>query len=250
VSTEHKPHFDSLVDNYDRYRVGYPPSLFERVLQEVGGRPRILDLATGTGLAARDLAHASSLLVGCDVALMMIKRSRWGSRVIAPAEALPFSDEAFDLVTCAQAFHWMNADVAYREMRRVLTRRGVAALWWKYEAPDDPTSQAADAVYTAITGKPAPKTLLEQSELPAPPAGLFRERQRVDLRFTTRQIVADYVGYHASRENLRQGAGDLRERFLSELRRTLDAMHPTGVCDIAYQARIDFLRVSSSTSPA
>jgi SAM-dependent methyltransferase len=245
LKSEREPHFDSLVDLYDRYRTGYPRALFERVLREVVGRPRVLDLATGTGLAARDLAPAASRLVACDIAPRMIERSRWGLRVLARAEALPFVGGAFDLVTCAQAFHWMDAERAYAEVRRVLAPRGVAAFWWKYEEPDDPTAKVADAVYERVTGKPAPETKLERSPLPDLPPGLFASREEIVLRFPMRLTIEAYVGYHASRENLRRDAGVLRQRVLNDMRRSLDAMHPTGVCDIAYFARLEILRAGA-----
>ncbi len=49
--------------------------------------------------------------------------------VVCRAEALPFSDSAFDTVCGAQMWHW-TADPAGAEVRRVLRPDGRLLLWW------------------------------------------------------------------------------------------------------------------------
>ncbi len=43
------------------------------------------------------------------------------------AEAIPFGDAAFDVVTVAQAFHWINFEEALAEIRR--GSPSTAAAW-------------------------------------------------------------------------------------------------------------------------
>jgi ubiquinone/menaquinone biosynthesis C-methylase UbiE len=40
------------------------------------------------------------------------------------AETLPFRDETFDTIVCAQAFHWFDGHRALQEIHRVLKPRG------------------------------------------------------------------------------------------------------------------------------
>jgi hypothetical protein len=113
----------------------------------------------------------------------------------------------------------------------------VAALWWKYEALDDPTALAADAAFARVTGKPAPATSMEVEGPPGLPGPWARvEERRVPWSRQTR--VEDYVGYHASRENLRRAAGPLRERVLATMREDLAAMHPSGRFTLRYEQRL------------
>ncbi len=46
------------------------------------------------------------------------------------AESLPLPDATADLVTLAQAWHWVDPEAASREIGRVLRRSGVLALIW------------------------------------------------------------------------------------------------------------------------
>ena len=46
-------------------------------------------------------------------------------------DALPFPDERFDLVLCAQSIHRLPRPQTLDEMTRVLKKGGIIAVWWK-----------------------------------------------------------------------------------------------------------------------
>jgi len=48
---------------------------------------------------------------------------------VAPAEASGLESSTIDLVTVAQALHWLDRDAFFREARRVLVPGGVVAAW-------------------------------------------------------------------------------------------------------------------------
>lgn len=238
------PDFDSLVQAYGRFRTGYPPELFARVLAAAPPGPlRVLDLAAGTGLGAEGLAPRASRLVACDIAPGMLARNPAADRVLGKAEQLPFRDAAFDLVACAQAFHWMEPRAAFREVHRVLRAPGLAAIWWKYEAAEDPVAQLGDALVTRALGRAAPHTDMARGKvLPGIADSPFREAEEVALRHPVRFTADSYVGYQASRENLRRAAGPERPAILEALRRALRARHGDAPFDVAYADRLCLLR--------
>lgn len=92
---------------------------------------RILSVGCGTGGFNVVAANAGALAVGVDadaeaIAICGLKRRRGGAFVRAVAEALPFSDGAFELVYCFSAIeHVESVEASVREMVRV-TRRGGA----------------------------------------------------------------------------------------------------------------------------
>ena len=110
---------------------------------------RALDLGCGVGHTLRRIAPLVAFAVGADATLEMMQAGRAGV-VSAPnavfaqsdATALPFADATFDLVTCRlAAHHFTDAASAFREVARVLRRRGRLVLVDNH-APDDPALDA------------------------------------------------------------------------------------------------------------
>ena len=95
-------------------------------LPVAGGR--VLDLGAGTGVVGRAaLAAAAAGVVAADLAVAMLRRGGPAQHpVAADATALPFRDQAFDLVVAAFCLnHLSEPGAARREARRV--GRGFAA---------------------------------------------------------------------------------------------------------------------------
>jgi SAM-dependent methyltransferase len=128
--------FADVADLYDDVRPDYPDQLYDLLAEAVGPLTglRVLDLAAGTGLATRALLARGSQVVATDIAAGMLttlrRRTPSVPAVAALGEALPFRDGSVDLVVCATAWHWVNADAAVREVARVLRPGGHLALWW------------------------------------------------------------------------------------------------------------------------
>jgi ubiquinone/menaquinone biosynthesis C-methylase UbiE len=102
---------------------------------------RVLDIACGTGEFERIvlLAHPTQEIVGVDFSESMVaiaqKKACTFPQVsfqVATASALPFADHQFDMVICANAFHYFDDPiVALMEMQRVLKPTGkVVILDW------------------------------------------------------------------------------------------------------------------------
>lgn len=95
-------------------------------------RPRILDVGCGTGANLQMLANFG-IAEGVDVSSEALDfcRARGLSQVKqGAAEALPYEDASFDLVTGLDVVEHLDDDVAgLREMRRVLRPRGRVLLF-------------------------------------------------------------------------------------------------------------------------
>lgn len=91
-----------------------------------------LDCATGNGQAARGLAPFFSRVVATDASAEQIARAKADPRIeyrVAPAEASGLPDKSVDLVTIAQALHWLDAKSVFAEARRILAPDGAIAVW-------------------------------------------------------------------------------------------------------------------------
>jgi ubiquinone/menaquinone biosynthesis C-methylase UbiE len=99
---------------------------------------RALDIATGTGFTALAVAQRCRRVIGVDLTLEMVREARrlageYGVSNLrvceGDAEALPFRDNTFDLVTCRHAsHHFPNLALAFSEMARVATPGGRVIL--------------------------------------------------------------------------------------------------------------------------
>jgi SAM-dependent methyltransferase len=104
-----------------------------QICNELGKcRPRILDVGCGTGANIQMLSEFG-VAEGVDVSSEALDfcRARGLSRVRqGAAEALPYEDASFDLVTGLDVVEHLDDDVAgLKEMRRVLRPRGRALLF-------------------------------------------------------------------------------------------------------------------------
>lgn len=112
---------------------------------------RILDVATGTGFIARQLAirvSATGRIVGVDASPELIEQARLGAQSagltlraewrVAAADQLPFPDENFDAVTCATVFHQLPTTQFLNEAYRVLRIGGRLVVADELKSPATP----------------------------------------------------------------------------------------------------------------
>ncbi|MBR0655518.1 class I SAM-dependent methyltransferase [Plastoroseomonas arctica] len=129
--------FDTSAADYDRINrimsLGSGAWYRRRVLRDHGLAPgqRVLDIAVGTGLLAREAAgivQGEGLVVGLDPSLGMLQQARASLAlpfVQGRAEALPFADASFDMVTMGYALrHMASFGAVFAEFRRVLKPGG------------------------------------------------------------------------------------------------------------------------------
>lgn len=127
--------FSGLQDIYNAARPTYPTtSLTKLAAFTTQTNAEILDIGCGTGILTRQLKQGlpNAKIQGCDINADMISKAKQTSPDIHYfeniAEALPFDDNQFHLITVAQAIHWFDRPKFYPEMLRVLTKGGTLAL--------------------------------------------------------------------------------------------------------------------------
>lgn len=124
--------FSSHAHLYAAYRPGYPDVLFDFILRHVSARDAAWDCATGNGQVARDLARHFSKVYATDISQRQLDQAPAVSNIlyaVSPAESTPFSNDSFNLITIAQALHWIDTGRFYDEVRRTARAGALLAAW-------------------------------------------------------------------------------------------------------------------------
>jgi SAM-dependent methyltransferase len=131
--------FSSRVEDYVKYRPGYPEALVRLLESECGLTPDsvIADVGSGTGLLSELFLTGGNRVYGVEPNREMREA---GERLLASypnyasvegrAEATTLEDASVDFVTAGQAFHWFDPPHARREFARILRPGGWVVLVW------------------------------------------------------------------------------------------------------------------------
>jgi SAM-dependent methyltransferase len=142
--------FGGVADAYERARPGYPD---DAVGWLAGEEPcDVVDLGAGTGKLTRSLVahgHRVTAVEPLEEMLAQLRVAVPGAIAVrGSAEVIPVPDGSADVVTCGQAFHWFDHEVALPEIARVLRPGGRLALVWNTR--DDSQAWVAELTDTVI----------------------------------------------------------------------------------------------------
>ena len=130
--SEFHDHFSEGAAQYATFRPTYPPALFEWLASHTARHDLAWDCATGNGQAARGLAAHYTRVIGTDASARQLAQAiahpRIGYRT-ASAEDSGLPDASVDVVTVAQALHWLPMPLFFAEVTRVLAPGGLMAVW-------------------------------------------------------------------------------------------------------------------------
>ncbi len=141
-SEQHERQFDGDLDRLrspERLQRLQIEQVLKLSLEDIDAE-NVLDVGTGTGLFAEAFASLGLNVTGVDVNPEMIQAASRqvpdSNFQVAPAEDLPFPDNAFDLVFLGLVYHETDDSLrAFQEAHRVARQR-VAILEWPYVAEE------------------------------------------------------------------------------------------------------------------
>ncbi|QDQ12855.1 class I SAM-dependent methyltransferase [Streptomyces spectabilis] len=143
--------FGTDADRYDRARPGYPQALVDRVVAASPG-PDVVDVGTGTGIAARQFQAAGCRVLGVepDARMAALARRRGLTVDVAAFENWEPAGRAFDAVVSGQAWHWVDPVAGAAKAARTLRPGGRLAAFWNAGEPPAGLAEAFAEVYRRL----------------------------------------------------------------------------------------------------
>jgi SAM-dependent methyltransferase len=149
VNPGFQPKFGHAAEEFQRYRPDYPSELFARILAQVPAQRRecAMDLGAGTGIATANLIPHFRLVIAVEpdaqMAAKIAELHPQAAVRIVSAEECDQSAESVDLVTIANALHWMDAERVFANVVHWLRVRGLLAV---FDRPLPKVGPEVDAV--------------------------------------------------------------------------------------------------------
>lgn len=138
--------FSNRVENYIKYRPGYPGEVIDLLRQEcsLDCNSVVCDVGSGTGISSELFLRNGNVVYGIEPNKEMREAGerlllKYGSQfqsVAGTAEATTLSAGSCDLVVAGQAFHWFERGPTRKEFARILKPRGFVVLIWNERKTD------------------------------------------------------------------------------------------------------------------
>lgn len=131
--------FSDRVDDYVKYRPGYPREVVKVVQERCGlsSKSVIADVGSGPGNLARLFLESGNEIFAVEpnsemraAGQQLLENFRQYHSIDGSAEDTHLLDSSVDFITAAQAFHWFDCPRAKAEFNRILKPFGWVVLLW------------------------------------------------------------------------------------------------------------------------
>ena len=131
-----------ISEAYAKFRPVHPPSVANIIVDYMKSKGSLafdfaVDVGCGSGQSTFLLCDYFTKIVGLDISETQIQQAKLKSGedksavefIVGNAHDLPFESSSVDLLTCAMAWHWLDAEKFYDEAKRVLKPGGCLAIY-------------------------------------------------------------------------------------------------------------------------
>jgi SAM-dependent methyltransferase len=131
--------FDSIPEEFDRWRTRYCDELFADLItySKLDSGSSALEIGPGTGQATEPILKTGCTYLAIELGENLARYaedrfSTYGNfRIVnADFETYDFGGRRFDLIYSAAAFQWIPEEIGYPKVHRILKNNGTFALMW------------------------------------------------------------------------------------------------------------------------
>jgi SAM-dependent methyltransferase len=211
---------------YAAFRPSYPRELYDFIYGFVNQKNTAWDCATGNGQVAQELCKDFEQVFATDLSQQQIGNAFAAPNIhysVAPAEKTTFEDGTFDLITVAQALHWINVDQFYQEAIRVAKSNAILAVWgYSILHVDNEIDPPFLNFYRNVVGPywDAARQLVEDQykNIPFPFETISTPAFGLKLHWTLEQFSGYISSWSATRNYIKSNQQDPVPTFIEQLK--------------------------------
>ncbi len=139
--------FSGRVENYVKYRPGYPSAIIDILRKETGLNELqvIADVGSGTGILTKLFLDEANTVFAVEpnqemreAAEDLLSIYEHFHSVNGTAESTGLADRSIDMIVVGQAFHWFDPIPTKTEFRRILKPDGLVVMIWNSMKEESP----------------------------------------------------------------------------------------------------------------
>ena len=252
MATDSTTRFSNRVEDYVKYRPGYPEPIIGLLRDGYGltTDKLIADVGAGTGISTTLFLHAGYNVIAIEPNAAMREKAEellgnmpGFTAQDGTAESTGLPSESVDAIVAGQAFHWFDPAKAKHEFLRIARSNSLLVLLWNERKTASPFESAYDALivkyardYTQIDHRNTGMDDISAFYAPEPvELHLLPNEQRFDFEgLKGRLLSSSYMPMH-------EDAG--YDAMLVELRGLFDAWAKDGHITIEYDTKVYVGRV-------
>ena len=246
--------FSSRVDDYIRYRPGYPTAIIDLLRSDCGLSQHsiIADIGSGTGKLSELFLANGNHVIGVEpnagmraAAESIFAGSTNFQSVDGTAESTTLDDASVDVVIAGQAFHWFDPPKAKEEFKRILKPNGwVVVIWNERQIDTTPFLRAYEQLlltygtdYAEVRHENAEPVVNEFFAPRIPKLAQFPNRQEFDFQALRGRLCSSSYTPEPSSPNF--------QPMLAELEEIFNKFQEAGRVRFEYDTRVFYERMES-----
>jgi ubiquinone/menaquinone biosynthesis C-methylase UbiE len=239
--------FSNRVDNYVKYRPGYPKETLTFLTEITGYTPAwtVADIGSGTGISTSLFLDNGNTVYAVEPngpmrekAEALLDHHRNFISINGTAENTTLSSSSIDLITAGQAFHWFDPTSTKKEFVRILRPGGAIALLWNERQK---TSLFEKAYEDLLTTYGTDYKTVNHSNVREKDIAAFFYPSLLHLKITGNRQAFDWrrlQGRLLSSSYIPTEQNDTYEKMIKQLREIFDTYQQDGFVYFDYQTKL------------